>query len=139
MTANKIEDHGASVEDLLSRSPRQDQARRLVQILKRVSGEPPLMWGASIIGFGSYRYRYDSGREGEMCRLGLSPRKANLTLYLPTGLSHHEALLASLGKHSTGKACLYLKSLADVDLDILAQLLAREWELSLRAHPESRG
>lgn len=92
-------------------------------MMRRVTGYEPTMWGPSIIGFGSYRYRYDSGHEGVMCRLGFSPRKAELVLYVLTGDDDEPALLARLGKHRIGKSCLYIKTLADIDTDILEQIM----------------
>jgi hypothetical protein len=80
------------------------------------------MWGPSIIGFGSYHYRYDSGHEGDACRLGFSPRKAEQVLYVLTGDPAQEGLLARLGKHKTGRSCLYVKKLADVDVEVLEEI-----------------
>ena len=105
---------------------RRDDARAVGALMARVSGLPARMWGPSIVGFGSYNYRYDSGHQGEMCRMGFSPRKAALVLYLP-GCPEREALLARLGKHSTGKACLYIKRLAEVDPAVLETLVQRSW------------
>jgi hypothetical protein len=102
---------------------RRDDAKTLAALMTRVTGEPPAMWGPSIIGFGSYHYRYDSGHEGEMCRLGFSPRKAELVLYVLNGSPDQEAQLARLGKHKIGKACLYIKKLADVDMAVLEELV----------------
>jgi hypothetical protein len=90
--------------------------------MERITGEPARMWGPSIIGFGSYHYKYDSGHEGTACRLGFSPRKAELVLYVLTGEAEQEAQLVRLGKHKTGKACLYVKKLADVDMDVLEEI-----------------
>jgi hypothetical protein len=102
---------------------RRDDAKTLAALMTRVTGEPPAMWGPSIIGFGSYHYRYDSGHEGDACRLGFSPRKAELVLYVLNGSTEQEAQLARLGKHRTGKACLYIKKLADVDMNVLEELV----------------
>lgn len=101
---------------------RRDDARVIDAMLRRVTGEQPKMWGPTIVGYGQYHYRYDSGHEGDMCRLGFSPRKPQLVLYVLTGDDEEAALLAKLGKHSTGKSCLYIKKLADVDLGVLEQL-----------------
>ncbi len=106
-----------------------DEAKRadswkLVEMMAKVTGAEPKMWGPSIVGFGSYHYRYESGHEGDMCVLGFSPRKAAFSLYLSCQIDRHAALLAKLGKHKTGKGCLYVKRLADVDLKILETLLA---------------
>jgi Domain of unknown function (DU1801) len=92
-------------------------------MLARVSGEPAVMWGPAIVGFGRYRYRYESGREGEACRVGFSPRKAAFTFYLTTGFAMRPDLLDRLGKHTTGKGCLYVKALTDIDQGVLEELV----------------
>lgn len=98
-------------------------AEQLVRLLGDVTGETPVMWGTSIVGFGHRHYRYASGREGDTFVLGFSPRKQNLTLYLPGYLERYEELLGQLGKHSVGKGCLYVKRLADIDQKVLRRLL----------------
>src|SRR5688500_2883557 len=95
-------------------------------MMERVTGEPAVMWGPSIVGFGSYHYRYASGHEGDTCRVGFSPRSANLVLYVG-GFPEYDALLAKLGKYKRSKACLYLSKLADVDLDVLEAIVARSY------------
>lgn len=95
-------------------------------MMERVTGQPAVMWGPSIVGFGSYHYRYASGHEGDMCRIGFSPRAANLSLYVG-GFPEYEALLATLGKHKRGKGCLYINKLADVDLAVLKEIAARSF------------
>lgn len=104
---------------------RREDADALIALFSRVSGEPPKMWGPSIIGFGSYHYVYDSGREGDMCRTGFSPRKGNFALYLKGEFERPEAkaVLAQLGKHKTGKGCLYINRLADVDMGVLEKII----------------
>ncbi len=106
-------------------SAKRADARALVNLLQSVSGEKPKMWGPSIIGFGSYHYRYESGREGDMPLIGFSPRKPALVLYNMLGFSDSAALLAKLGKHKTGKGCLYIKNLADVDQKVLQALAVK--------------
>lgn len=101
---------------------RREDGKRLRAMFERITGEPAKMWGPSIIGFGSYHYKYDSGHEGEMCRLGFSPRRAELVLYVLTQSEGQDALLARLGKHKTGKSCLYIKKLSDVDEGVLEAL-----------------
>lgn len=113
-----------AVETFLEAAPRSADAKALTALMAEISGEPPVMWGASIVGFGRYRYTYESGRSGEMCRIGFSPRKAALTLYLPSDTPERPDLLARLGRHTTGKACLYIKALADVDAGVLRELIA---------------
>jgi len=95
----------------------------VLEIIKEVTRLEPKMWGASIIGFGNYHYKYDSGHEGDMCIVGFSPRKQNITLYLMLGLGNFQELLKNLGKHKTGKGCLYINKLEDVNTDILKQLI----------------
>ena len=101
---------------------RREDAKTICAMMERVTGGPPKMWGPSIIGFGSYHYKYDSGHEGTMCRLGFSPRKAQLVLYVLTGAAGEEAQLAKLGKHKIGKSCLYINKLADVDMAVLEEV-----------------
>jgi hypothetical protein len=110
----------AGIEDGQKRA----DSEALVRLMQEVTGEPAVMWGSSIVGFGRYHYRYASGREGDSMILGFSPRKQNLTIYLPGYLEQHRALFEQLGKHSTGKGCLYIKRLSDVDFDALRRLLA---------------
>jgi hypothetical protein len=98
-------------------------AKALVKLMRSATGEKPKMWGGSIIGFGSYHYVYDSGREGDMPVVGFSPRKAATVLYGLRGAEEVEELLAKLGKHTTGKGCLYIKKLADVDPKVLEKLV----------------
>lgn len=105
---------------------RREEAETIAALMQELSGEPPVLWGPSIIGFGSYRYRYESGTSGEMCRIGFSPRKAELVLYLVGGFDRHAQRLSRLGKHRRGKSCLYLKRLSDVDPEALKELLTAE-------------
>ncbi len=112
----------AAFIDAITDQTRRADAKALVKLMRRASGEKPTMWGPSIIGFGSYHYTYDSGREGDMPLIGFSPRKAATVLYNMTG---SEALRAKLGKHATGKGCLYIKKLADVDQKVLETLIVK--------------
>ena len=91
--------------------------------MKTITGEEPKMWGSSIIGFGAYHYKYDSGREGDMPKVGFSPRKQSLTLYIMNGFDRYEELMEKLGKHKTGKSCLYVNKLADIDEGVLKELI----------------
>ena len=108
--------------------PRRTEAAAVDALYARVTGENATMWGPSIIGYGSYDYKYDSGREGTMCRAGFSPRKAALTFYGLIGSDDAPALLEKLGKHTIGKGCLYVKKLADADLAVLEALIALNWK-----------
>ena len=114
----------AFIEALTDQTRRAD-ARALVKLMQSATGERPKMWGPSIIGFGSYHYKYDSGREGDMPIIGFSPRKAATVLYNVCGFSGSEALRAKLGKHTTGKGCLYSKKLGEVDQQILETLVLK--------------
>src|SRR5437868_3584596 len=128
MAENKTKPTKLSVAafiDALTDPSRRADAKALVKLMQCATGEKPKMWGPSIIGFGSYHYTYDSGREGDIPLAGFSPRKAATVLYGMTGLSDSEALLAKLGKHTTGKGCLYVKKLADVDQKVLEELVVK--------------
>jgi hypothetical protein len=123
MAENKTKATIASVDDFLGSIPdpqRRADAQRLRALMERVSGEPAAMWGPSIVGFGAYHYKYESGREGDMCRIGFSPRAGEFALY--GGFLRSPELLARLGRHKTGKGCLYLKRLADVDETVLEEM-----------------
>ena len=104
---------------------KREDARAVAAMMAEITDAPPKMWGSSIVGFGSYHYRYASGREGDFMETGFSPRKRALTLYIMAGFSDYEGLLARLGKFSTGKSCLYIKRLADVDETVLRELIDR--------------
>jgi hypothetical protein len=107
---------------------RREDLRTVLRLMHDVTGEPPTMWGDSIVGFGSRHYRYATGREGDMPILGAAARKASLTVYLWNGFEDYAELLDRLGPHSTGKGCLYLTSVADVDEEVLTVLLGRSWQ-----------
>ena len=96
--------------------------------MKEITGEEPVMWGTSIIGFGSYQYKYASGREGEWFLTGFSPRKQNITLYIMSGFDQYDQLLAKLGKYKTGKSCLYINKINDIDTDVLKELVKQSVE-----------
>jgi Domain of unknown function (DU1801) len=115
----------AAFIDALTDPVRRSDAKALIKLMQNATGEKPRMWGPSIIGFGSYHYKYESGREGDAPMIALSPRKAATVLYGVTGFGEASALLAKLGKHSTGKGCLYIKKLADVDQHILETLIVK--------------
>lgn len=128
MAELKTKVNDASVEVFL-KSVKDEGTRadcyKLIEIMSKVTKAPPKMWGTSIVGFGSYRYKYASGREGDWMLVGFSPRKQNLTLYIMSGFDEYDSLLKKLGKHSTGKSCLYVKRLADVDMKVLRELVTR--------------
>ncbi len=95
----------------------------IVEMMQKATGFPPKMWGTSIIGFGSYHYKYESGHEGDMCIIGFSPRKQNIALYVGAGNEKIQQLLPGLGKHKTGKGCLYVNKLSDVSVDVLKNII----------------
>ena len=119
----------ASVEAFLGRVPgeqRREDAMRLCAMMRDITGEPPTMWGAGIVGFGVYRYRYASGREGDSALASFAPRRQHLVIYLVGEFeSRHQSALARLGPHKSGKGCLYIKRLDDVDRDALRELIDR--------------
>ncbi len=123
-TAVSVDEYLASVEPPL----RREDATVVMAMMARISGEPAAMWGPSIIGYGSHHYVYESGREGDTARIAFSPRKPQLVLYVGASEPDVAALLPSLGKHSTGKGCLYIKKLADIDMAVLEQIVRVAWD-----------
>ena len=139
MSALKTQLNDANVEEFLAaveNDRRREDSFTVLELMKRVTGEKPRMWGTSIVGFGSYHYRYASGREGDWPRIGFSPRKQSLTIYVMPGFSTHDDLLSRLGKHRTGKSCLYVNKLADIDMDVLEQLVRSSLETMRERYPE---
>ena len=137
MAENKTKPTKLSVAafiDTLTDPARRADAKALVKLMQSAAGEKPKMWGPSIIGFGSYHYKYESGREGDMPVIAFSPRKSATVLYGMIGFGETAALLAKLGKHTTGKGCLYIKKLTDVDHHVLEALVIK----SLAAQRERR-
>lgn len=129
MAENKTRPTGASVGDFLAglSDRRRAEAEQLIDLMSAISGEPPVLWGSSIIGFGKVHYRYDSGREGELAPIAFSPRKSALTIYVPEGFDRYGELLARLGRHRSTVSCLYLNNLTDADPDALRELITRSW------------
>jgi hypothetical protein len=128
MAENKTKATDVSVSafiDAITDEGRRADAKALVKLMQKTSGEKPKMWGASIIGFGSHHYVYDSGREGDMPLIAFSPRKAASVLYGMASFSGSDALRAKLGKHTTGKGCIYIKNLSDVDQKVLETMAAK--------------
>ncbi len=135
MAENKTVPTDASVDDFIAaidNGRRRADAEIALALCKEVTGLPAVMWGPSIIGFGSYHYKYDSGREGDMPAAGFSPRKSNMTFYVGDEFEDADALLAKLGKHKKSTACLYINKLADVDMDVLREIIAREYARNLK-------
>lgn len=121
----------ASVDAFLNKvddEQRRKDCQTVLKLMKQATGEEPKMWGASMVGFGLYRYRYASGHEGEWPIIGFSPRKNDLTLYIMPGFEKFESLMAKLGKYKTGKSCLYIKKLDDIELPVLKKLIVKSVE-----------
>ena len=128
MAELKTKLNDASVEDFLNGVADENRRRdcfAVLEIMREVTGAEPQMWGANIVGFGAHRYKYASGREGDWPLTAFSPRKQNLTVYIVDGFAGYPALMAKLGKHKTGKSCLYLNKLVDIDLAVLRELVAQ--------------
>jgi hypothetical protein len=131
MVELKTKLNDASIGDFLNKV--EDEQKRkdcfeITRIMKQVTKEEPKMWGPAIIGFGSYHYKYESGREGDMMKIGFSPRKQNITLYIGLGGELENPLLKKLGKYTTGKGCLYIKKLTDVDKQVLQDLITESFK-----------
>ena len=128
MAELKTKETKASVAAFLNKISdvqRRKDCQTVLELMQRATGEKPKMWGSSIVGFGRYKYKYASGREGEWLVIGFSPRKTDLTLYIMRGFEESEALLAKLGKCKTGKGCLYIKRLDDVEIPVLKKLISK--------------
>lgn len=136
---NKTVATDASVASFVAAVPdrrRRQEAEVIIRLMRRISGHDPRMWGPSIIGFGQYHYVYDSGREGDMPRIGFSPRKPALTLYLAHGFPGYDTLMKRLGKCTTSVACTYIKRLEDVNLAVLEELVRASWAHMAVRYPE---
>ncbi len=140
MAELKTQRNDADVSRFLAAVPdaqKRADAEALMAIMERVTGETAAMWGGSIVGFGSYRYHYESGRSGDWMATGFSPRKAALTIYIMQGFSPHEDLMKRLGRYKTGRSCLYIKRLSDVDLAVLEELIARSYRYIRENYPDA--
>lgn len=133
----KTKPHGQNVEEFLNSIP-DDKKRRdsftILALMEEVTKKAPQMWGSSIVGFGSYHYKYATGHEGDAPLVGFSPRKGALTLYIGGGFDRYDELLQKLGKVKTGKACLYIKKLEDIDLPTLKELIQQSFEYMAKTH-----
>lgn len=123
-TSAQPEDVTSFIEGIGNEARRED-TRALLGLMRDVTGEEPQLWGSSMVGFGTYHYRYASGREGDLFKVGFAPRKDNLTLYLMSGMVGYDDLLAKLGPHKAGKSCIYVKRLDDLDREVLTTLIER--------------
>lgn len=138
MAEMKTKPSDQSVEEFLNNIPDEKKRRdcfTLLNLMKQTTQIEPKMWGSTMVGFGDVHYKYESGREGDWFKVGFSPRKQNLTLYLNYGFEEYEDLLAKLGKHKLGKACLYINKVEDVDLDILKQLVEKSYKQLSEPNP----
>ena len=134
----KTKENDANVEAFLQNvedEKKREDSFKVLALIEDVTGQKAKMWGASIVGCGSYRYKYATGREGDWMMIGFSPRKANLTLYIAGGFEPHTSLMEKLGKHKTGKGCLYINKLADVNENVLKQLLKDSMLYVKEQHP----
>lgn len=139
MSELRTKQNDADVEAFLGavgNDRRREDSFTVLELMKRITGEEPRMWGTAIVGFGTYRYRYASGRSGEWPRIGFSPRKQNLTVYVMPGFSNHDELLSRLGKHRTGKSCLYINKLADIDMGVLEEVIGSALDAMREEYPE---
>lgn len=122
--------------DAIEDAQRRDDCKAVCAMMQAAAGAPPRMWGKSIVGFGHYDYQYASGRSGTWMRIGFAPRKRDLTLYIMAGFDDYAELLDALGKHKTGKSCLYVKRLADLDTTVLQRLIERSLAHMRAKYPE---
>jgi hypothetical protein len=140
MTENKTKPTKDSVIAFLNQiqdKPLRNDCFALLEMMHKVSNSEPVMWGSAIIGFGTYHYVYESGREGDMVVIGFSPRKQNISIYLMGGLKNIEDELSKLGKYKTGKGCLYIKSLSDVNIEVLKKIFAKAFMEITRKNADS--
>lgn len=142
MAELKTQKTEASVENFLnaiSNEPIRKDCFEIVRMMKQATGEEPAMWGTSIVGFGNVHLTYASGRELDWMIVGFSPRKQNITLYLPGSLTSYATLLEKLGKHKTGVGCLYIKSLQNVDSEVLGELIHQSVQMATKSGTDSQG
>ena len=130
-TKANVADFLAQVEPAAKRA----ECEQVNDIMREITGCEPEMWGPSIIGYGSYHYVYASGREGDWMATGFSPRKAAITLYIMAGFERYDELMKALGKYKTGKSCLYIKQLSDIDLDVLKELIRSSFDYISTKYP----
>jgi hypothetical protein len=135
VTDASVQGYFAAIDDVTRRG----DCEALAELMAKATKHPPQMWGSSIVGFGSYHYRYESGREGDACLVGFSSRKGDISVYGLNAAVDAEKLFATLGKHKAGKGCVYIKTLADVDLKVLAKLVASAAAEKSRQHAQSGG
>lgn len=137
--ANKTVATEASVESYLSAiepAQKQEDCRAICALMERLSGHPPKMWGPSIVGFGQYHYKYESGREGDFLRIGFAARAQNISIYLLPGYEDLSDELSRLGKHKKGKSCLYINKLSDIDMNVLEEMIVKDLAIMQEKYPE---
>lgn len=132
MSDNKTKPTNISINKFLSSiyKKRRTEAKVLIAMMQQISNTPPVMWGPSIIGFGTQHYKYDSGRKGDMARIGFSPRKASITIYFAEGFDRYGALLKKIGKYKASVSCLYINKLEDIDIEVLRKMVEQSYVLS---------
>jgi hypothetical protein len=131
-TDSSVQAYFEAIED----EQRRQDCMAIAEIMRRVTKEEPRMWGTSIVGFGSYHYKYESGHEGDSCVVGFASRKSDISVYIRSGFESRERLLAELGKHKMGKACLYIKRLSDIQIPVLEKLVSESVTQVRRHYPE---
>lgn len=134
MKTTKNEQNVEAFLNSVEHDTRREDSFELLKMMQDITGEEPKMWGDTIVGFGEYHYKYESGREGDMLQIGFSPRKQSMTVYIMPGFEAYEKLLDKLGKHKTGKACLYINKLADVDREVLKKLIRASYDHMVRTN-----
>lgn len=138
-SSNKTQPSSRSPEDFINDIDHERKRREgfeLLEMFREETGTEPVLWGPSIIGYGCYHYKYDSGREGDFMRVGFSPRKSRHSIYLTCKPLDYDDLLAQLGKYKTGASCLYINKLADINKDVLRTMIRRSWEKMKKEYPE---
>ena len=139
MAELKTKENDSSVQaylDAIEDEARRQDCQELAEIMQRVTGLEPRMWGSSIVGFGRYHYKYASGHEGDACLVGFSSRKGDISLYLSNAFESRESLLAEFGKHKTGKACVYIRRLSDIRVPVLEKLVTETVAEKRRSYPD---
>lgn len=137
MAELKTKETTASVDKFLNSvtdKEKREDSFRIQELMMKTTKEKPKMWGSSIVGFGKYHYKYDSGNEGDMCITGFSPRKQTLTIYVMSGFEKYKELMLKLGKYKTGKSCLYIKKLKDVDIKTLKKIISSSYKYMKRKY-----
>lgn len=142
MSENKNKQTENSVEDFLNKTEneqRKKDAFEVLELMKSITGLEPKMWGDSMVGFGSYHYKYESGREGDLFMTGFAPRKANLSIYLIDGFEKYADLLEKLGKHKTSVSCLYITKLDKIDKEVLKEIITKSFKTMCENYPTTTG